>query len=118
MPSDDPNRVLWTIARNIELARNFVAGLSFDDFAADERTLYAVTRCLEIVSEASRRLPQDVKDRHPDVPWARIAGAGNTYRHDYEDVVASILWNTVQDGLANLEGAVSAEIRRLGDKSE
>ena len=80
-----------------------------EQFAGDDRTLYAVTRCLEIISEASRRLPKELKDRYPEVPWARIAGAGNIYRHDYEDVLASILWHTVQDQLGGLERAVAQE---------
>jgi len=68
-----------------------------------------VTRCLEIISEASRRLPNDVKARYPEVPWARIAGAGNVYRHDYEDVLASALWHTVRNQLTGLERAVQRE---------
>ena len=71
MPSSDTQRVLKTIAYHIELARRFVDGMSYDDFVADERSRYAVIRCLEIVSEASRRLPDDVKRRHSEVQWSR-----------------------------------------------
>ena len=110
MPSRDTARVLHTIAYNIELARRFVGDISYDAFADDERTLYAVTRCLEIISEASRRLPDDLKGRHPGVQWDQIAGAGNVYRHDYEDVLADILWNTVRDHLHLLEEAVRKEL--------
>jgi uncharacterized protein with HEPN domain len=91
------------------LARRFIEGMSVEVFAGDERTLYAVTRCLEIISEASRCLPDDMKARYPEVPWTRIAGAGNVYRHDYEDVLAIILWNTVRNELAGLERAVIRE---------
>jgi hypothetical protein len=52
---------------------------------ADPRTVYAVTRCLEIISEGSRRLPDDLKARHPSIAWRDMAGAGNIYRRDYED---------------------------------
>jgi hypothetical protein len=47
-----------------------------------------VTRCLEIISEASRRLPEAMKARHPSIAWSDMAGAGNVYRHDYDDVAA------------------------------
>ena len=117
MPSKDIARVLQTIAYNVQLARRFTVEMSFEAFAADERTLYAVTRCLEIVSEASRRLPADLKARHSHVPWDRIAGAGNIYRHDYEDVLASILWNTVHDHLGSLEEAVRRELNGLKEGS-
>lgn len=106
MPSSYTGRVLATIAHNIALARRFAEGMTPEAFAADERTIYAVTRCPEIISEASRRLPKDVQALHPEVPWAQIAGAGNVYRHDYEDVLASILWNTVHGQLETLERAV------------
>lgn len=109
MPSRDTDRILGTIAHNITLARHFVEGLDAEGFATDQRTLYAVTRCLEIISEASRRLPDALKARHPDVPWPQIAAAGNLYRHDYEDVLASLLWNTVHRHLDALERAVAQE---------
>lgn len=110
MPSDNVERVLQTLAHNIALARKFIADHTAETSAADERTLYAVTRCLEIVSEATRRLPQEPKDRHPDVPWGPIAGAGNVYRHDYEDVLAGLLWNTVHKHLDELEQSVRTEL--------
>ncbi len=110
MPSSDSGRVLEAIAHNIALARRFLADMTFEVFAKDVRSIYAVTRCLEIVSEASRRLPAEMKARHPEVPWDRIAAAGNVYRHDYEDVLADILWNTVKDHLTGLEKAVRDEM--------
>ena len=95
------------------LARRFIEGISAEAFAEDERTLYAVTRCLEIISEASRRLPNDVKARYPEVPWTRRAGAGNVYRHDYEDVLAIILWNTVKANWMVLSGRSSESVMSI-----
>jgi uncharacterized protein with HEPN domain len=51
---------------------------------------------LEIISEASRRLPVSLKNRHPDISWKDIAGAGNVYRHDYEEISTDMVWNTVK----------------------
>jgi uncharacterized protein with HEPN domain len=116
MPSRDTDRVLKAIAYNIDLARRFTGGLSLEAFIDDERTVYAVTRCLEIVSEASRRLPDSLKKRHPNVPWERVAGAGNVYRHDYEDVLPTILWTTIREHLSELEHAVQAELSDSKEK--
>ncbi|MEF3366401.1 HepT-like ribonuclease domain-containing protein [Methylocystis sp. 9N] len=58
----------------------------FRAFATDRRAFYAVTRALEIISEAARRLPQDLRDRHPHLPWRAIMGAGNVYRRDYDNI--------------------------------
>ena len=73
--SKSPATALRDILDNIELARSFIAGMSFDAFQEDRRTNYAVVRCLEIISEASRRLPVDLKARHPEIPWTDMAGA-------------------------------------------
>jgi len=68
---------------------------------------------LEIISEASRRLPDELRNRHPDLPWRDIRDAGNMYRHSYDNVVEAIIWKTVQEDLAPLLAVVVAEIEAL-----
>jgi uncharacterized protein with HEPN domain len=109
MPSD-PEAALRDILRHIDLATGFVAGMDRAAFEADLRTVYAVTRCLEIVSEASRRLPEDLKSRHTSIAWKQMAGAGNVYRHDYEDVAARYVWDTVHLALPPLRLAIKGEL--------
>jgi uncharacterized protein with HEPN domain len=65
--SSDPQRWLNDIRHNILLARRFTEGVTYDAFRDDTLRFYAVTRCLEIISEASRRLPEDLKARHPEI---------------------------------------------------
>jgi uncharacterized protein with HEPN domain len=83
MRSKTPFNALGDIEHNIALARTFIEGLSFEAFRHDLRTVYAVTPSSEIISEGSRRLPPELKARHPHIPWLKIAGAGSVYRHDY-----------------------------------
>jgi uncharacterized protein with HEPN domain len=78
----------------------------------DSKTVYAVTRCLEIISEASRRLPDDLKARHPAIGWKQMAAAGDLYRHDYEDVAADFVWETVKRALAPLRTVIEIELKR------
>ncbi len=113
MPSN-ASAVLHDIERHINLADEFVAGRDREAFQNDTRTVFAVIRCLEIISEATRRLPEDLKARHPSIPWRDIAGAGNVYRHDYEEVAAKLVWDTVQLALPPLQAAIAQEIERLG----
>jgi uncharacterized protein with HEPN domain len=110
MPSKAADTALRDILHHIDLAQRFVDGLHRADFLADTRTVYAVTRCLEIISEASRRLPDDLKARHPAIPWKQMAGAGNVHRHDYEDVAARYVWDTVLRDLPPLRVVVEREI--------
>jgi len=114
MPSSRAEAPLRDILHHIDLAAGFMAGLDYEAFADDLRTIYAVTRCLEIISEASRRLSDDIKARHRGIAWKEMAGAGNVYRHDYEDVAARLLWETVHRELAPLRAVVVQELGRLG----
>ena len=75
----------------------------------------AVEREIEIISEASRRIPSKLKAAEPGIPWHEIAGIGNVLRHDYEIVSDPVVWNVVQEHLPALEGAVRRMLDRLGD---
>src|SRR5690242_15628443 len=110
MLSSAATAALRDIAHHIGLAAQFTAGFDYEAFVADPRTVYAVTRCLEIISEASRRLPDDLKARHPAIAWREMAGAGNVYRHDYEDVAASFVWATVHNHLPPLRAVIAHEL--------
>jgi uncharacterized protein with HEPN domain len=115
MPSDDAALgPLTDIRDNIGLAFSFIGKASLEQFLADRRTVYAVTRCLEIISEASRRLPAELKARHPHIRWKGMAGAGNVYRHDYEVLLDKAVWDTVHESLEPLLTVIEQELRRIG----
>jgi uncharacterized protein with HEPN domain len=112
----DPNstqRWLNDIRAQFELVQRFLGDLDYESFRDDQLRFYAVTRCLEIISEASRRLPEDLKARHPSILWKEMAGAGNVYRHGYESIDACEVWITIQDHLPALRFAVDAELAAL-----
>jgi uncharacterized protein with HEPN domain len=93
-------------------------GLDYTAFKDNTLTFYAVTRCLEIISEASRRLPPEMKALYPDIPWNEIAGAGNVYRHDYEDVEQYLVWGTVQERLPALLAMAEKELSLVAPAPE
>jgi len=103
---------------HIDLAARFAHGFDQASFQTDTRTVYAVTRCLEIISEASRRLSADLKARHPSIEWQQMAAAGNVYRHDYEDVAARYVWHTVQQALPPLRAIIAQELDRISGRSD
>jgi uncharacterized protein with HEPN domain len=111
----NPVAYLFHIRDNIVLARSFVGGFQYEEFRHSRLVFYAVTRALEIISEASRRLPAAVKERHPEIPWSDVAAAGSVYRHDYEDVRERRVWITVQKDLPPLLAVVEQELRDLGE---
>jgi uncharacterized protein with HEPN domain len=115
MPSKSPENALRDILFHVDLAEQFVLGFDYTAFSDDLRTFYAVTRCLEIVSEASRRLPEEMKGRHPSIAWKNMAGAGNIYQHDYVDVAARFVWDTLKRQLPALRLVIDQELQRFGD---
>ena len=74
--------------------RALLAGKGRAEFVADRLCQRGVERCLEVVSEASRRLPAQLKAAHPDIEWRKIAGIGNVLRHDYDEIDAGVVWRT------------------------
>ncbi|HVW77510.1 MAG TPA: HepT-like ribonuclease domain-containing protein [Alloacidobacterium sp.] len=113
MPSKNPAQRLRDIADNISAIQAFTAHLELDTFLADRKTIYAVVRALEIISGASRRLPDEVTARHPEIDWPAIAAVGNLYRHEYEVVDEKLVWNTVQRDLGVLKKVIESELARL-----
>jgi uncharacterized protein with HEPN domain len=112
MPSRNPAQRLRDILENIHVIEAFIAGLDFSGFVSDRKTVYAVTRALEIISESSRRLPDDLKDRHTEIDWPAVAAAGNLYRHEYDAIDEALIWHTAKHGLGALRTAAEAEINR------
>jgi uncharacterized protein with HEPN domain len=110
MPSEAGKQALRDILFHIDPAAHFARDMDYRAFRADVRTTYAVTRSLEIISEASRRSSGSLKTRHPTIPWKPMAEAGNIYRHDYEDVSARFVWETLQAHLPSPRIVAEAEL--------
>jgi uncharacterized protein with HEPN domain len=117
MPSDRDATRRWLndIHQHIVLAETFANSMSFGDLCDDLRATYAITRCLEIISEASRRLPDELKARHPSIKWRDMAAAGNIYRHEYEDVAVRGVWDTLTRHLPPLRIVIELELATVSD---
>ena len=84
------------------------AGKSLEDYQKDWLLKHAVQRAIEIISEASRALPDDVKDLRPEIPWPQVRTIGNVLRHEYHGLSDRIIWGVVTDELPALKIAVVA----------
>src|SRR5215472_15608154 len=101
---------LTDIVEAIELIRSEMAGITLKAFEPDTRKRWLVERGIEIISEASRHLPDKLKARHPEIPWPKVAGIGNVLRHDYEHVAHDVQWHVVHDDLPPLEKVCREEL--------
>jgi uncharacterized protein with HEPN domain len=73
----DYNLYLKDILAAIESIEAFVDRMSFDEFIADDRTISAVIRKFEVIGEATKQIPDDLRQRYPEIPWKEMAGNGN-----------------------------------------
>ena len=108
----DPGIYVRHILEAIANIEADTAGYDFEKFRSDRPARQLVERNLEIISEASRRLPAELKDQEPRVPWQAIAGIGNILRHDYHETYPTVLWETCKKDLKPLKDA----IRRIGTR--
>lgn len=83
-----------------------LSGVGFEAFASSWPLQRAVERGLEIISEASRSLPDDLRGQAPEIPWTAIASIGNILRHEYQRVETRLVWNIVEQHLGVLRTAV------------
>lgn len=106
MPFSDVERLLRDILDAIGMVETFTAGMDLDEFRDDPKTVAAVERKLQVISEAAIRLGGDAETRCPGMPWPDIRGMGNWLRHQYERIELPVIWKTVRDDLRPLKSAV------------
>jgi uncharacterized protein with HEPN domain len=89
----------------------FVKGLSFEEFCSDRKTSSAVIREFEVIGEAAGKLPDKLKQRHPDIEWQDIKDFRNLLIHEYFGIDLEIVWKIIQDDLPVLMNAVREIVR-------
>jgi uncharacterized protein with HEPN domain len=101
---------LTDIVEAIERIRSVMEGMTLDAFEADWQKQWLVERGVEVLSEASRHLTDELKSRHPEIPWRKVAGIGNILRHDYASIAPPVMWTLVRENLPSLERVCREEL--------
>ncbi len=102
MPSRDWRLRISDILECIDKIDRYTEGMTFEDFAADDKTVDAVLRRIEIIGEATRHVPDEVTGRFPDIPWQKMRGMRNVVVHEYFGVSLRIIWRTIKTQLPPL----------------
>lgn len=116
MPSEAARAIqrLRDIIENVDAALAFVGQMTSEEFKSDLKAHYATVRALEIISEASRHISDEIVQRHPKIAWHAVKAAGNVFRHGYSAVSLDLVWQTVQRDLTPLRAVAVEELARLG----
>lgn len=92
----------------------FVEGMNFEEFKRDDKTSSAVIRKFEIIGEATKHIPDEIKQRCPDIPWKEMAGFRDKLIHFYFGIKHELVWNTIKMELPELRDKIEKVLKELG----
>ncbi len=95
--------------------QRYTLRMTFEDFVADDRTYDAVVRNLQIIGEAVKQIPTDVRAQYPAVEWRKIAGLRDILAHAYFSLENETLWDVVQNKIPELSEQIQLIIRETGE---
>lgn len=97
-------------------AEEFTSGMDFSDFKTDRKSINAVVRSLEIIGEATKKLPKSVTDEYPEIPWKRMAGMRDKLIHEYFGVDLDMVWEVVRSELPPLKPLMQRVLEEIENK--
>ena len=97
---------------NAQRALRFVKGMKYEDFVKDDKTIYAVIRAVEVIGEAAGNIPENVRSRHPDIPWRDIRGMRSKLVHQYFGINMEVVWQTIHEDLPSLVSILKKIIKQ------
>ncbi|HEC97708.1 MAG TPA: DUF86 domain-containing protein [Nitrospirae bacterium] len=98
--------LLKDILEAISAIERFVEGISFEDFMNNDEKSSAVIRKFEIIGEATKGLPEDLKDKHPEIPWKEMAGFRDKLIHFYFGVKYELVWQAIKKRLPRIKSLI------------
>ncbi len=104
--SRDYGDYLEDILYSIDAIEEFTYGLDLEDFLEDKKTVFAVVRSFEIIGEATKNIPFDIREKYPYVPWKNMAGMRDVVIHGYFGVDNAVIWKTLKEDIPGLKGKI------------
>jgi uncharacterized protein with HEPN domain len=87
----------------IDKANKFIGNMSFEEFMLDDKTVFAVIRALEIVGEAAKNIPWELREKYPEIPWKDMTGMRDKLIHEYHGARLDLVWETLKEEIPPLK---------------
>jgi uncharacterized protein with HEPN domain len=97
---------------SIQEIETFTADIKFEEFKENRMIRNAVVRSLEVLGEASKNIPEEIRDNYPEIPWKRISGMRDKLIHNYFGVDYEMVWSVSVERLSELKPAIEVIINR------
>jgi len=91
----------------------FVEGISYDEFKADDKTSSAVIRKFEIIGEAAKQIPEEIRNKYPLIPWKEMAGMRDRLIHFYFGIKHDLVWHTIKDIIPQVKHGIQEILKSL-----
>jgi len=101
------------VLSSIREIEEFIKDMSFNDFIKDRKTVNAVIRSLEVMGEAVKKIPQEIRDKYPKIPWKYIAGMRDKLIHEYHGVDLEIIWEVIKKEIPSLKPEFEKVLKEL-----
>ena len=102
----------------VESIEEFIRDMTYDKFIYDKKTKYAIIRSIEIIGEATKSIPDFVREAYPDIPWKDMAGMRDKMIHHYFGIDFEVVWKTIKEDIPMIKPKLQDILNTIGKDDE
>lgn len=92
---------------------SFINDVTYEQFKEDDKTQYALIRAIEVIGEAAKKIPNEIRKQSKEIPWSDVSGMRDFLIHDYFGININVVWETAKKDLPELNVKLQQLIKNL-----